>query len=56
MPACSPSSAVPHLVDVTVFVALVSLLVAASTFMLRGRALVPERDPRLAESIAFENA
>jgi len=56
MPAGSPADAAPHLVDVTVFVALVSLLAAAAAFVVRGRALVPERDPRLAESMSFENA
>lgn len=56
MPAGSPGSPLPHLVDVTVVVALGSFLVAAAAFVVRGRALVPERDPRLAESLAFENA
>ena len=56
MPAASPLDAVPRLVDVTVLVALLSLLAAAAAFVVRGRALVPERDPRLAESVSFENA
>jgi hypothetical protein len=56
MPAASPMSAAPQLVDVTVFVGLAALLVAAAAFVVRGRALVPERDPRLEESLAFENA
>jgi hypothetical protein len=56
MPAASPSDAVPHLVDVTVFIGLVGLFVASAAFVVRGRSLVPERDPRLAESLSFENA
>jgi len=56
MPAGSPASAVPQVLDVTVLVALGALLVAAAAFVVRGKALVPERDPRLAESLAFENA
>ena len=56
MPAASPGSPLPRLVDLTVTVGLTALLVAAAAFVARGRALVPERDPRLAESLAFENA
>ncbi|MBZ5589591.1 MAG: quinol:cytochrome C oxidoreductase [Acidobacteriia bacterium] len=56
MPAGSPSDAVPRLVDVTTFIGLAGLLVALAAFVVRGRALVPERDPRLAESLSFENA
>jgi hypothetical protein len=56
VPAASPGSPVPHLVDLTLFVGLGSLFLAAAAFALRGRSLVPERDPRLEESLAFENA
>ncbi|HVN33245.1 MAG TPA: hypothetical protein VMT45_14805 [Thermoanaerobaculaceae bacterium] len=56
MPAVSPGSPVPHLVDLTLFVGLGSLFLAAAAFAVRGRSLVPERDPRLEESLAFENA
>jgi len=56
MPAASPASPALHVVDLTVLVGLVSLLVAAAAFVARGRALVPEGDPRLEESLAFENA
>ncbi len=56
MPAASPGSPALHVVDVTVLLGLVSLLVAAAAFLARGRALVPEGDPRLEESLAFENA
>jgi hypothetical protein len=56
MPAGNPESPVPHLVDLTLLVALGSLFLAGAAFALRGRSLVPERDPRLEESLAFENA
>ena len=56
MPAASPTDAAPRLLDVTVLVGLVAWLVAAAAFTVRDRALIPERDPRLAESLAFENA
>ena len=56
MPAASPGSPALHVVDLTVPAGLVSLLVAAAAFLARGRALVPEGDPRLEESLAFENA
>ena len=56
MPAGSPGSASPHLIDLTVWIGLVALLLAAAAFVGRDRALVPEGDPRLAESLAFENA
>ncbi len=56
MPAGSPASPVPSLVDLGLTVALIALLVAAAAFAVRGRSLVPERDPRLDESLSFENA
>ncbi|OYV92861.1 MAG: hypothetical protein B7Z68_09520 [Acidobacteria bacterium 21-70-11] len=56
MPAASPATPALHVVDLTVLAGLVSLLVAAAAFLARGRALVPEGDPRLEESLAFENA
>jgi hypothetical protein len=56
MPAGSPGSPVPHFIDLTVWVGLVALLVAAAAFTARGRALLPEGDPRLQESLVFENA
>jgi hypothetical protein len=55
-PAGSPGSPLPHLLDLTLLVGLGSLLLAAAAFMVRGRSLVPERDPRIEESLAFENA
>ena len=38
------------------FVAIGGCFVAAASWLLRRQALVPLRDPRLAESLAFENA
>ncbi len=56
IPEVSPLHAVPRLVDVTMLLGLGGIAVAAVTYLLRGRSLVPERDPRLAESMMFENA
>jgi hypothetical protein len=42
--------------DLTLLVALGSGFLTGAAFALRGRSLVPERDPRLEESLAFENA
>ncbi len=44
-----------QLFDVTLLLGFASLLVAGTAFGLRSRSLVPEQDPRLAESLAFEN-
>jgi len=55
-PAGSPGSPLPRLVDLTLLLGLGSLLLAGAAFAVRGRSLVPERDPRLEESLAFENA
>jgi hypothetical protein len=44
------------LVDLTLLVALGSWFLAAAAFVVRRRSLVPERDPRLSESLSFENA
>jgi hypothetical protein len=55
-PAGSPTRPLPHLVDLTLLVALGSWLLAAAAFVVRRRSLVPERDPRLSESLTFENA
>jgi hypothetical protein len=56
IPAGSPASPLPHLVDLTLLVGLGSWFLAAVAFAIRGRSLVPERDPRLVESLTFENA
>jgi len=44
------------LLDVTAFLAVGGCFVAAAGWLMRRQALVPLRDPRLAESLAFENA
>ena len=44
-----------HLLDVLTFLALGFAFVAALAWTLRREALVPVNDPRLAESLAFEN-
>ncbi len=42
--------------DVTTFLGIGSLFVAGTIWRLRNVPIIPERDPRLAESLAFENA
>jgi hypothetical protein len=56
MPAGRPGRPLPHLVDLTLLVALGSWFLAGAAFAVRRHSLVPERDPRLAESLTFENA
>ncbi len=55
-PAGSPTDPVPGVLDLVLLVGLGSLLLAAAAFAVQGRSLVPERDPRLPESLTFENA
>lgn len=45
----------PQLVDLTTLVGVGGLFLAVVGWNLKGRRLVPVRDPRLAESLAFEN-
>jgi hypothetical protein len=56
MPTLHPDGVRLSVLDVTAFVAIGGCFVAASSWLLRRQALVPVRDPRLAESLAFENA
>lgn len=56
VPEVSRESAVPQLVDVTALVTVAALGTAFVVLALRKHSLVPERDPRLGESLAFENA
>jgi hypothetical protein len=56
VPEASPANAVPHLLDLTVLVGLGGVAIATVALLLRDRSLIPERDPRLAESMMFENA
>ena len=46
----------PLALDVAALVAVGGCFVAAAGWLVRRQALVPLRDPRLAESLAFENA
>jgi hypothetical protein len=55
MPAVSPASPVPHLAHLAAFVGVGGLFAAAWARLAAGPALVPVRDPRLGESLSFEN-
>ena len=55
MPTLHPEGVRPSALDVAAFVAVGGCFVAAAGWLLRRQALVPLRDPRLAESLAFEN-
>jgi hypothetical protein len=56
MPTLHPAGFSPSLLDVAALVAVGGCFVAAASWVMRRQALVPLRDPRLAESLAFENA
>jgi hypothetical protein len=56
MPQISPGRVPLHLLDLTCPLGIGGIMLAATAHRLRRRALVPLRDPRLAESLAFENA
>jgi hypothetical protein len=56
MPEASAGRAGLAAVDVALFVGMGGLFLAAAAWSLRNRSLVPERDPRLDESLHFENA
>lgn len=55
MPGLHPQSAAPGLIDVTALVGAVGLFLAAFGWASRRQALVPLRDPRLPESLVYEN-
>jgi len=55
MPTLHPDGFSPSLLDVAALVAVGGCFVAAASWLMRRQALVPLRDPRLAESLAFEN-
>jgi hypothetical protein len=55
MPTLHPGGVRPSALDVAAFLAVGGSFVAAASWLLRRQALVPLRDPRLAESLAFEN-
>ena len=56
MPTLHPEGVRPSVLDVAAFLAVGGCFVAAASWLMRRQALVPVRDPRLAESLAFENA
>ena len=55
MPTLHPEGVRPSVLDLAAFVAVGGCFVAAAGWLMRRQALVPLRDPRLAESLAFEN-
>jgi hypothetical protein len=55
MPTLHPEGVRPSILDVAAFVAVGGCFVSAGAWLMRRQALVPLRDPRLAESLAFEN-
>jgi hypothetical protein len=55
MPTLHPEGLRPSLLDVGAFLAVGGCFLAAAGWLMRRQALVPLRDPRLAESLAFEN-
>ena len=55
MPTLHPEGIRPSVLDVAAFVAVGGCFVATTSWLMRRQALVPIRDPRLAESLAFEN-
>jgi hypothetical protein len=56
MPTLHPEGVRPSILDVAAFLAVGGCFVTATSWLMRRQALVPVRDPRLAESLAFENA
>lgn len=56
MPEHNSQSPAPHLIDLTTFIGLGGLYVAGVCSWLKSGSLLPEKDPRLVESLAFENA
>ena len=55
MPEFSPDGIRFGPLDISVFAGLAGLYLGGLVLILRRRSLVPERDPRLAEAVAFEN-
>ena len=56
MPTLHPEGIRPSTLDVAAFVAVGGCFLGAAGWLMRRQPLVPVRDPRLAESLAFENA
>jgi hypothetical protein len=55
MPTLHPEGFSPSVLDVAAFVTVGGCFLAAVGWLMRRQALVPLRDPRLPESLAFEN-
>jgi hypothetical protein len=55
MPTLHPEGLRPSPLDVAAFVTIGGCFLTAASWLMRRQALVPLRDPRLAESLAFEN-
>jgi hypothetical protein len=55
VPAVSPEHAAPRLTDFVAFVGVGAVWLAAWAALVAGRAMVPVGDPRLPESLTFEN-
>jgi hypothetical protein len=55
MPTLHPEGVRVSVLDVAAFIAIGGGFVAATSWLMRRQALIPLRDPRLAESLAFEN-
>ena len=56
MPEVQPTNPMPVLTDLFCMIGLGGLWIAGLAFFARGRSLVPKRDPRLQDSLGFENA
>jgi len=56
MPTLHPEGLRPSALDLAALVAVGGCFVTAASWLMRRQALVPLRDPRLAESLAFENS
>jgi hypothetical protein len=56
MPTLHPEGIRPSVLDVAAFAAIGGSFVAAASWLMRRQALVPVGDPKLGESLAFENA
>ncbi len=55
MPQHSPGRVPFHVLDVTCFVAVAGLFIAGAAYQARKVNLIPTKDPRLQQSLAFEN-
>jgi hypothetical protein len=56
MPTLHPEGVRPSMLDLAALLTIGGCVVAAAGWLMRRQALVPLRDPRLPESLAFENA